>query len=240
MNTVEVQDLAVSQGATRLVGPFSFTVPQSEAVGICGPSGAGKSTVLRALVGLLPSGLRAKGDVRVLGSDVLGLPATGLADLRTRAVLVPQTPVVFPDSIMGNALFGIRHVVRADRKQLRARAESALREAGLWDEVSHRLDSPATELSVGQRQRLALARALALDPEVILLDEPTSALDSATVTEVENTLLSLREQRTLIVVSHDTGFLDRLCTAQVPLGEASALPRSTTPSPVPSPMTSRT
>lgn len=224
MSTVKVRDLTVRQGGTRLIGPFSFTVPQAGAVGLCGPSGAGKSTVLRTLVGLLPSGLSATGEVRVLGSDVLELSPIQLADLRTRAVLVPQTPVVFPESILGNALFGIRHVIRADQGALSQRAESALREAGLWQEVAHRLDAPAAQLSVGQRQRLALARALALDPELILLDEPTSALDSAAAAEVEKTLMTLRDQRTLIVVSHDNGLLERLCTDQVPLGEASALP----------------
>lgn len=222
MNTVEVRDLTISQGDKRLIGPFSFTMSSADAVGLCGPSGAGKSTILRTLVGLLPTGLSATGKVRVLDSDVLGSSPTCLADLRTRAVLVPQTPVVFPESILGNALFGIRHVVRANRDQLVERAKSALREAGLWPEVAHRLNAPASQLSVGQRQRLALARALALDPELILLDEPTSALDAAATAEVEKTLQALRAQRTLIVVSHDNDLLERLCTDLVPLGNASA------------------
>ncbi|MFI0469209.1 ATP-binding cassette domain-containing protein [Saccharopolyspora sp. 5N102] len=217
MNAVEVRDLIVYKDKRPLVGPVSFSVPSDGAVGLCGPSGIGKSTVLRALVGLLPDALRADGSARVLETEVIDQKPAVLADLRARAVLVPQVPVVFPDSILANALFGIRHVVRASRSQLRERAEAALVEAGLWDEVADRLDSPAAELSVGQRQRLALARALALDPQVILLDEPTSALDEASIAEVEKTLQSLVGQRALLVVSHDVGQLTRLCTETVSL-----------------------
>ncbi|GAB3288641.1 ATP-binding cassette domain-containing protein [Parasphingorhabdus pacifica] len=205
-----------------LVGPVTFSVPSDGAVGLCGPSGIGKSTVLRALVGLLPGTLRGDGSARVLDTETVGQKSAVLADIRARAVLVPQVPVVFPDSIVANALFGIRHVVRAPRSRLRERAEAALVEAGLWDEVADRLDSPAAELSVGQRQRLALARALALDPEVILLDEPTSALDEISAAEVEKTLQRLVGQRALLVVSHDLGQLTRLCTKTVSLGEQDA------------------
>lgn len=218
MNAVAVRDLTVYKGKRPLVGPLSFSVPNDGAVGLCGHSGAGKSTVLRALVGLLPGVLRADGSARVLGTEVVDQKPAVLADLRARAVLVPQVPVVFPESILANALFGIRHVVRASRSQLRERAESALVEVGLWEEVEDRLDSPAAELSVGQRQRLALARALALDPQVILLDEPTSALDEDSVAEVEKTLQHLGGQRALLVVSHDLGQLSRLCAETVSLG----------------------
>jgi phosphate transport system ATP-binding protein len=139
-----------------------------------------------------------------------------LAALRARAVLVGQTPVVFPASILANAAFGIRHVVRASRVELRARAEAALVEAGLWDEVAHRLDAPAEQLSVGQRQRLCLARALALDPDLLLLDEPTSALDAASTATVEDAITSL-QGRTVLVVSHDEAQLGRLCSQVVRL-----------------------
>ncbi|QUH01865.1 ATP-binding cassette domain-containing protein [Saccharopolyspora erythraea] len=218
MNAVEVRDLTVYKDKRPLVGPVSFAVPDDAAVGLCGSSGAGKSTVLRALVGLLPGALHADGSARVLDTEVVGQRPAVLADLRARAVLVPQVPVVFPDSILANALFGIRHVVRASRSQLHQRAKTALVEVGLWDEVADRLHSPAVELSVGQRQRLALARALALDPRVILLDEPTSALDEASVAEVEKTLQRLVGQRALLVVSHDMGQLSRLCAETVSLG----------------------
>lgn len=181
-----------------------------------GPSGAGKSTVLRALVGLLPPDLSPSGEVRVLGTDV-GSPRVDLPGLRARAGLVGQTPVVFPASILDNATFGLRHVVRASRRELRSRAEAALREAGLWEEVGDRLDEPADQLSVGQRQRLCLARALALDPSVLLLDEPTSALDSTAAATVEAAVVGLANRRSVLVVSHDQEQLARLCQTVVTL-----------------------
>ena len=128
-----------------------------------------------------------------------------------------QTPVVFPASILANAAFGLRHHVRAPRAEIRARAESALVEAGLWDEVADRLDAPAADLSVGQRQRLCLARALALDPQLLLLDEPTSSLDAASTATVEAAVTGLAERRTLLVVSHDRDQLTRLCKRVVSL-----------------------
>jgi phosphate transport system ATP-binding protein len=168
--------------------------------------------------------LRTTGAANVLGTDVVA--AADLPALRARAGLVGQTPVLFADSILGNALFGVRHVLRASRTQLRVRAEAALVEAGLWEEVADRLDDPAAQLSVGQRQRLCLARALALDPALLLLDEPTSALDDAAAAVVESTLLSLRGRRTLLLVSHDREQLTRLCDQVVVLdGTASGAAR---------------
>lgn len=213
---VRLRDLVVRGGGRVLVGPVSFTLARAATLGLQGPSGSGKSTTLRALVGLLPSGLEVSGAVEVLGRDVLVEPAQGLADLRARAVLVGQTPVVFPTSILANAAFGLRHVARLPRHELRARTEAALEEAGLWPEVADRLDAPAEQLSQGQRQRLCLARALALDPELLLLDEPTSSLDPAATRTVEDAITGLRA-RTVLVVSHDQGQLARLCSEVVDL-----------------------
>ncbi|HET7486988.1 MAG TPA: ATP-binding cassette domain-containing protein [Acidimicrobiales bacterium] len=217
MTPVVADGLAVGLAGRRLVGPVSFTLPTGAALGLRGPSGSGKSTLLRALVGLLPAPLAATGTVRVLGVDVTSAPASALPALRSRAVLVGQAPVVFPASILANAAFGLRHVERLPRPALRARCEAALDEAGLWDEVADRLGAPASELSVGQRQRLCLARALALDPEVLLLDEPTSALDPAATAAVEEAVVRLRHRRSVLVVSHDRGQLDRLCEEVVTL-----------------------
>lgn len=214
MTALAVDELLLSCAGRVITGPLSFTVPLGATVGLSGPSGAGKSTVLRALVGLLPPAITATGRRTVLGVEV-GAAGVDLPALRARAVLVGQTPVVFPASILANATFGVRHVVRAGRAELRRRAEAALVEAGLWDEVCDRLDAPAAELSVGQRQRLCLARALALDPSVLLLDEPTSALDAAATATVEDAIAGLAGRRSVLIVSHHRPQLDRLCTQVV-------------------------
>lgn len=203
-------------GDRVIAGPVDVLLPLATTLGLAGPSGAGKSTILRALVGLLPEGLEARGDVRVLGQRV-GDAACDLPALRARAVLVGQVPVVFPGSILANAAFALRHVMRATRAELRARTESALCEAGLWREVEDRLDAPAQQLSIGQRQRLCLARALALDPELLLLDEPTSALDHAATARVEEAVAGVRGRRSVLIVSHDRGQLSRLCDHVVEL-----------------------
>ncbi|MEX2291667.1 MAG: ATP-binding cassette domain-containing protein [Mycobacteriales bacterium] len=215
MTAVSAQDLVVRSADRVLVGPVSFHAAHGTTVGLRGPSGAGKSTVLRAIVGLLPPGLRAEGELHVLGRRLDG---TGrLSDLRAQAGLVGQSPVVFPGSVLDNALFGLRHVVRAPRAQLHERAVAALEEAGLWREVADRLDAPAEQLSVGQRQRLCLARALALDPALLLLDEPTSALDRGSRGVVEESIAGLRGRRTVLLVSHDSDQLARLCDEVVDL-----------------------
>lgn len=217
MTAVAVDEVTVWCCGRTLVGPVSFVVGKGATVGLSGPSGAGKSTLLRALVGLLPPELSARGDICVLGARVNDRQ-TDLAELRARAALVGQTPVVFPASVLANAVFGLRHVRRMTKAELRDRAEAALVEAGLWGEVSDRLDDPATELSVGQRQRLCLARALALDPELLLLDEPTSALDPESRQVVEEAVAGIESHRSVLIVSHDRDQLDRLCSEVVQLG----------------------
>lgn len=222
-NVIAVRDLRVLDGKKTLVGPVTFELTRGSTTGLCGPSGAGKSTVLRALVDLLPHGLTRDGHVEVLGRPIRY--GKGDSGLRSTVVLVPQTPVVFGGSILDNALFGLRHLVRASRADLRDRVEQALREAGLWSEVCNRLDTPAQTLSAGQRQRLCLARALALEPAALLLDEPTSALDERSRDTVEESVAALRGNRTVLLVSHDPAQVDRLCdrTVRLELPEAVTL-----------------
>jgi phosphate transport system ATP-binding protein len=213
---VHADRVVVRTAKAVLAGPVSFSAMHGTTVGLRGPSGCGKSTLLRALVGLLPPGLAVEGELHVLGRRLDG--AGSLSTLRASAGLVGQSPVVFPGSVLDNALFGLRHVVRAPKAALRERAVAALEEAGLWQEVRDRLDSPAEQLSVGQRQRLCLARALALDPQLLLLDEPTSALDAGSRDVVEASVQGLRGRRTVLLVSHDTGQVARLCDEVVDLG----------------------
>jgi len=213
MHVIEVEDLVVRHGERTIVGPLTFSVAEGACAGVRGPSGAGKSTILRALVGLLPTELQATGRISVLGQSPLG--RRGLSELRARAILVGQTPVTFPGTVLANVLFGLAHRVRASRRELRQQAERSLREAGLWDEVAYRLHEPAERLSVGQRQRLCLARALALDPAVLLLDEPTSALNPEARQAVEAAIAGLRGDRSVVLVSHDWEQLDRRCDVVV-------------------------
>ncbi|MDT9683720.1 ATP-binding cassette domain-containing protein [Streptomyces sp. TRM76323] len=212
-NVIAVRDLRILAGDRTLVGPVTFEIEHGSTTGLCGPSGAGKSTVLRALVDLLPHGLRRDGHLEILGREV----RYGKGDfaLRSTVVLVPQTPVVFGGSILDNALFGLRHLVRASKQEMRDRVEQALKEAGLWNEVKNRLVSPALDLSAGQRQRLCLARSLALEPAALLLDEPTSALDERSRDTVEESVAALRGRRTVLLVSHDPAQVARLCDTTV-------------------------
>ncbi|NHI05818.1 ABC transporter ATP-binding protein [Streptomyces sp. KO7888] len=216
-NVITVRELRVRSRDKSLVGPVSFSLKHGSTTGLCGPSGVGKSTVLRALVELLPNGLTRDGELQVLDRTIA--PGKGDADLRSKIVLVPQTPVVFGGSILDNALFGLRHLLRASQEVLRERAEKALEEAGLWKEVADRLDSPAQNLSAGQRQRLCLARALALEPAALLLDEPTSALDERSRDKVEQSIATLRGSRAVLLVSHDPAQVERLCDTTVHLDQ---------------------
>ncbi|WP_399890681.1 ATP-binding cassette domain-containing protein [Streptomyces sp. BBFR51] len=216
-NVITVRELRVLSRDKTLVGPVSFSLEHGSTTGLCGPSGAGKSTILRALVDLLPHGLTRDGELRVLDRTIA--PGKGDADLRAKVVLVPQMPVVFGGSILDNALFGLRHVLRASQELLKERAEQALEEAGLWKEVADRLDSPAQNLSAGQRQRLCLARALALEPAGLLLDEPTSALDERSRDKVEQSIAALNGRRAVLLVSHDPAQVERLCDTTVHLDQ---------------------
>jgi phosphate transport system ATP-binding protein len=209
-NIISVRELRVRSREKTLVGPVSFSLEHGSTTGLCGPSGVGKSTVLRALVELLPNGLSRDGELRLLDRTIA--PGKGDADLRAKIVLVPQTPVVFGGSILDNALFGLRHVLKASQEVLRERAEQALEEAD-------RLDSPAQNLSAGQRQRLCLARALALEPAALLLDEPTSALDERSRDKVEQSIAALHGRRAVLLVSHDPAQVERLCDTTVHLDQ---------------------
>ena len=208
---IEVRGLNVFAGTRPVLRDINLRIPGGCALALVGPSGAGKSTLLKCLNRLidLTPGLGVRGDVLFHGQSIFA-PGTDVDALRARIGILFQQPAVFPTSIRQNILFGVRHLDRVPKREWPATAERALREAALWDEVKDRLDESALKLSVGQQQRLCLARTLAVDPEVILLDEPTSALDPRSTEAVEESLRRLKGRRTLVLVTHNQAQADRL------------------------------
>lgn len=202
---------SVWAGTARLLHEISLPVQRGECLAVLGPSGSGKSTLLRALC-RLPAGdapWRVRGRLLLDGEDVYG-PNVDLPELRRRAGLVFQRPVPFAASIFENAAYGLRRQGVRRRSELGPRVEQALRQVGLWTEVRHRLAESALRLSGGQQQRLCLARALVLDPDILLLDEPTAALDPAAAATVEKLLAQLRGRVTMILVTHNPVQAERL------------------------------
>ncbi len=201
---METRELSVFAGTKPLLRGISLRVEPGKILGIIGPSGAGKSTLLRCLNRLveLDAGLKVRGEVRLDGVSVFA-PGIDVDALRARVGILFQQPVVFPVSIYKNVIFGARHLGRYPRSELPDIAEWALREAALWEEVKDRLHESALKLSVGQQQRLCLARTLSVRPEVILMDEPTSALDPASADLIEELILRLKQQHTLVLVTHN-------------------------------------
>ena len=201
---LETRDLEVRANGRTLIRNVNFSVRPQQVFGLIGPSGAGKSTLLRALnrlADLIP-GLSVRGDVKLRGQSIYA-PGTDVNALREKVGMLFQQPVVFPTSIAENVLFGakrLRSLSRGERAEL---VESALSEAALWDEVKDRLNQPANALSVGQQQRLCLARTLAVKSEIILMDEPTSALDPKSTQAVEELILRLKGRHTIVIVTHN-------------------------------------
>ncbi|BDG61591.1 phosphate ABC transporter ATP-binding protein [Caldinitratiruptor microaerophilus] len=208
---IRVVGLSVWYGTARALRGISLEVAPGEILALVGPSGCGKSTLLRCLNRLhdLNPAVRVAGRVLLDGEDIY---ARGVdpAAVRRRVGMVMQRPVPLPGSIADNVTFGPRLWGIRDPERLQAIAERALRRAGLWDEVRRRLGRPASDLSGGQQQRLCLARALALEPEVLLLDEPTSALDPSSAGLLERLLAGLRGRHTLVLVTHDLDQARRL------------------------------
>jgi phosphate transport system ATP-binding protein len=201
---LQTQKLTVTAGTRTLVREANLSIPEKRVFGFIGPSGAGKSTLLKSinrLVELTPN-LRVTGQILFHGKPVYG-GGTDPDALRARIGILFQQPVVFPKSIYQNVIFGVKHLGEIPRRAWPEAAERALREAALWNEVKDRLKQPALRLSVGQQQRLCLARALASKPEVILMDEPTSALDPKSTEAIEELMLRLKEHHTLVVVTHN-------------------------------------
>ncbi len=201
-----VENLSVTARGKTILTQVNVTIEANQVFGIIGPSGAGKSTFLRCLNRLsdLTPELKVDGRIEYHGRSIND-PVIDPDDLRARIGFLFQQPVVFPKSVQENVTFGLRHLRRFSRAALAEAAERALIEAALWNEVRDRLSDSALTLSVGQQQRLCLARALASEPEVILMDEPTSALDPKSTQAIEELILKLKEHHTIVLVTHNIG-----------------------------------
>ena len=200
----EVRRLNFWYGPTQALFNVSLRIPERSVVALIGPSGCGKSTFLRTLNRMndLIEGTRHAGDVLLDGSDVSSR-AIDLAHLRRRVGMVFQKSNPFPKSIFENVVYGPRVAGLRDRGRLEALCERCLRGAALWEEVKDRLHDSALNLSGGQQQRLCIARALATDPEVLLLDEPASALDPSSTMHIENLIFELKRDYTIVIVTHN-------------------------------------
>ncbi len=200
---LRIEDLNVYYGSFHAIKHASLLVPENCVMALIGPSGCGKSTFIRALDRLhdLTPNARVQGRVLLDDEDIYA-PGVDPVSIRHRIGMVFQRPNPFPKSIFENVVYGPRIHGERNRKTLLAIAERSLRHAALWDEVKDRLDKPAMTLSGGQQQRLCIARALAVDPEVILMDEPASALDPIATSKIEDLIDDLKREYTVVIVTH--------------------------------------
>jgi phosphate transport system ATP-binding protein len=198
----EIEGLAAHYGSTTAVKDVSFDIFGRTVTAIIGPSGCGKSTFIRCLNRMndvVPS-FRSEGQIRFHGVDLQAKDVDAVS-VRRRIGMVFQRPNPFPKSIFDNVAYGLRILGMKDN--LKDRVEHALKRAALWDEVSDRLKDSALALSGGQQQRLCIARAIAIEPEVILLDEPASALDPIATASIEDLMHELKEDYTIVIVTHN-------------------------------------
>lgn len=202
---ITARNVSVYYGSNRAIDDVSIDVTQDEVVAFIGPSGCGKSTFLRTLNRMndtVPSA-RVEGQIHLDGEDIYA-PDMDVVQLRARVGMVFQKPNPFPKSIYENVAYGPRiHGLTQGKAALDEVVETSLRRAGLWDEVKDRLSNSGTALSGGQQQRLCIARAIAVDPEVILMDEPCSALDPIATAKIEELIHALKGRYAIVIVTHN-------------------------------------
>jgi phosphate transport system ATP-binding protein len=201
---ISVQHLNFFYGAKQALTDVSLDIPEHCVTAFIGPSGCGKSTFLRCLNRMndMIDGTRIEGQVLLDGEDIRG-PRVDVVELRKRVGMVFQKSNPFPKSIFENVAYGPRVAGVRSYALLSEIVEKSLRRAALWEEVSDRLSESAMRLSGGQQQRLCIARALATDPDVLLMDEPASALDPASTARIEDLIFELRERYTIVIVTHN-------------------------------------
>ena len=203
MNKFEVRGMDLYYGSFHALKNINIDIPEKEITAFIGPSGCGKSTLLKTLNRMndLVEGCKITGSVKLDGQDIYGNMDINI--LRKRVGMVFQKPNPFPMSVYDNIAFGPRtHGVRS-KKKLDEIVENSLKSAAIWDEVKDRLSKSALGLSGGQQQRLCIARALAVNPEVLLMDEPTSALDPISTSKIEELALKLKEKYSIVIVTHN-------------------------------------
>ena len=199
-----VKDLCLWYGSHQALKNITIDIPEKSITALIGPSGCGKSTFLKTLNRMndLVPDVRITGDVRYRDADIFD-PAQDVSELRREVGMVFQKPNPFPMSIYDNIAYGPRTHGIKNRAQLDEIVEKSLRGAAIWDEVKDRLQKNALGLSGGQQQRLCIARALAVEPAVLLMDEPTSALDPISTSKIEELAMQLKERYTIVIVTHN-------------------------------------
>jgi phosphate transport system ATP-binding protein len=204
VNKIETRGLNFFYGASQALFDITLNIREKSVTAFIGPSGCGKSTFLRTLNRMndIIEGTHHKGEVLLEGVDIFG-PQIDVVALRKRVGMVFQKSTPFPKSIFENIAYGPRVAGMKDRKKLTEIVESSLRRAALWDEIKDRMSHSALALSGGQQQRLCIARALATNPDVLLMDEPASALDPASTARIEDLIFELKENYTIVIVTHN-------------------------------------
>ena len=202
---IDVSGMDFYYGPRRVLEQITVQVRPNEVTALIGPSGCGKSTFLRSLNRMndIVPGARVEGLVKIDGQDIYA-PSVDVVDLRRRVGMVFQRSNPFPKSIFDNVAYGLRiNRLTHSREELRGRVEASLKSAALWDEVKDRMHSSALALSGGQQQRLCIARALAVEPEIVLMDEPASALDPIATQRIEELIYQLKSRYTIVIVTHN-------------------------------------
>jgi phosphate transport system ATP-binding protein len=200
---IETKNLNVSYNGNHVLRNIDIKIPAKKLTAIIGPSGCGKTTLLKSFNRLLEiqDEVKISGHILVDGKSILA-PGLNVPDIRKKMGLLSQKPYPLPMSIYDNVAYGLRIHRIKNKNEIESTVENCLKEVGLWNEVKDRLHDPATRLSVGQQQRLCLARAIAVQPEVVLCDEPTSALDPLAAQQIEKLLLKLKKDFTVVLVTH--------------------------------------
>jgi phosphate transport system ATP-binding protein len=201
---IEVEDLNVYFDEAHILKNININIKKNMVTSLIGPSGCGKSTFIRTLNRMndLIDSFKMTGTVLLDGGDIYD-PKVDVVDLRKKVGMVFQKPNPFPKSIFDNVAYGLRIHGVSDKDLIEQRVEDSLKEAALWDEVKDKLEKSAMGLSGGQQQRLCIARTIAVEPEVILMDEPCSALDPISTTKIEDLIHKLKNDFTIIIVTHN-------------------------------------